>query len=342
MNDRRLRYIEDLLALIQKGRPDPLRDVLTARLSGDTKEHHELTSPTLGRDEPDHAALLFIVCDRLKANPDSAALTYFRRVLFDLIETEFNHDTPDGERVTTLAHLAAYCRLVDDPELAPRLQRSLWGLLSGYLGSRLPELPSTHDAGTLRRAELVLDLWLTVTPPNLGTERKLSGHLVDDLAAALDSLLIKLETGAPTAWENLRLVQLLFRAVMKTNPRRAGHEFFWRLCAVTYAPKPAYAGAAKKLRGAWMGLCWEYGEVFHANTDGKDWGRLFFMGLEDRIPDASRSRHLPPIEAVRAALEYFGEKGAAILHMLKEHATTSGINNNLIDFTARKSARAKG
>ena len=52
-------YIDGLMKLIETGRPDPLKEVIYARLKGIRKPVYGLISPPLGRDEPDENAVFY-------------------------------------------------------------------------------------------------------------------------------------------------------------------------------------------------------------------------------------------------------------------------------------------
>jgi hypothetical protein len=341
MSDIQKAYLEGLLSLIKDGRPDPLREVLVARLDRDGAAHHGLASPPLGWDEPDETAVLLVVYDSLARSGDSAGQAYLRRILFDLIEVEFNKPTPEGERILKLGHLLAYCRVADDRELALRLQRSLWGLLTGYL-----EMPLSEAYGmcaeSRKKSSLAFDVWLCVTQPNISPQHAMPPHLVATITEALSKLLECFKKHDVTAWDDIEHLLLLYRGVMKADPTTAGNKFFWEMCQIPSQSK-TFADKAQLLRDGWLALCWEYGRVFKVRTD---WGRLFYRGLDSSATAEGRFAALPPAEDVEAYLTYFGNSGRAVLEKMRENIrqlTTSlhpGQSENIVSLVQRRKIRA--
>lgn len=337
MNTLQGQYIDALLALIRDRRGDPLQDVLLARLTGDPSMRHGLASPALGRDEPDEAALILVVYDRLAQIGDADATAYFRHALVDMIEATFSLTKFDERMASRLGHLVAYCRVVEDEALAGRLRRSTWGLLTGYLSTPLREVAGAGPE-TLLCARMALDLWLAITPPNLDPHRGLSSHLVEELCATFAALLGKFEGNDRDAWYTGNILLLLYRGVMKVAPERAGKGYFWRMCMATYhGGGESLRQQREELREAWLGLCWEYGQVFRAHPS---WERLFFRGIGECVGAESRyegQSSLPPLKAVEEPLSFFGAPGQDVINRLAKPVESSNVVD-LVKHLPRKAA----
>lgn len=316
MTSRQTEYLEQLRRLVDDGRSVPLRDVLRARLSGDRAPRHGLASPPLGRDEMGEAAILLVLIDDLKASPDG--LSYLRHELYELLEQEIRapaFDAASRERAAGMARLLAYAKIADDAVLSERLRDSMWGLLNGRLEKPMEELPDMSETARLR-ATAALDVWLAATPYHHSQRPAGFKEVNDRIAHVFETLLQAFNQNTGKVWKTAEQLRLLYRCVVKFDPKKSGEVYFWRMCALT---APSNSETVQEYLsahiGKWNALCWEYGKIFKSNTD---WGHCFYDGL--RKAAASRTgaaAELPDIELAAPYLGYFGAEGKDALSELK-------------------------
>jgi hypothetical protein len=324
MTSRQTEYLEQLRRLVDDGRSAPLRDVLRARLSGDRTPRHGLASPPLGRDEMGEAAILLVLIDDLKAAPDG--LSYLRHELYELLEQEVRapaFDAAGRERASGLARLLAYAKIADDAVLSERLRDSMWGLLNGRLEKPMEELPEISESARLR-ATAALDIWLAATPYHHSHRPAGFKEVNDRIAHVFETLLQAFNQNTGKVWKTAEQLRLLYRCVVKFDPKKSGEVYFWRMCALT---APSNSETVQEYLsahiGKWNALCWEYGKIFKSNTD---WGHCFYDGL--RKAAASRTgaaAELPDIELAAPYLKYFGAEGRDALNDLQ---SARGINES--------------
>src|SRR4051812_27712572 len=156
-------YVEGFRRLAREGQVDRLADVLLARLDGIGQPVHELISPPLAHEEPDRVQALSNIFHHIKRHDGPEAVRYFRRTVVDqlihaLITAHSDSDQRHAERQGGLERLLAYCRVIEDPELAERLRLTLWGILTTRLEKPFPDILELSDTSR-RLAYKAFDLW---------------------------------------------------------------------------------------------------------------------------------------------------------------------------------------
>gem|GEM_PF-5098878 len=295
-------YVEGFLGLVRQGRPEPVRDLLVARLECRREPLHGLCSPPLTLHEPDQLPLLFHIYRRLEKEAPEPALAYFRRVLMELYCDTLHRSGPVGARLGELARLVAYCHVADTPSLARQLLCILWGYLTTRLPLPLEDLLELPPADR-ERARAALDLWVATARPNFGGVDPESGMTPPHVTAikltmkrVLETLPNSLYTWPPDA---LDLLFLLYRAVVKATPEEAGKYYFGELCRLAGMPHALCQDPLLPAR--WQGLCWRSGRILETNAD---WKNLFLKGLRHYCCGLSGRADQPP--GLNAALRMLG------------------------------------
>lgn len=210
-------WVAHVVAVARDGRTDRLRDILIERLTG-RPSGEARHSPPLGRDEPDRSWILHDVYGALKRAGDAPdALGYFRRVLVELAEETIGSDDDDG-LFFAVSWLIPECGVTEDPKLAARMERALWGYMTGLA----PDLAGIASAGpeASRTVGEVFDLWLTTFSPDSDWPPPARAEQV---RAMLDQTL----RGDETAFADegrMGWILMLFRALADLDPASAGRE----------------------------------------------------------------------------------------------------------------------
>jgi hypothetical protein len=288
-------YLQGLLALARQGRPDPLRDVIKARLEGRAEPVHGLTSPPLSREEPDANLLLYHAFQSLAAQEDEAAREHLRRVVGEMAVQALTNAWAPG-LADALGRLAGFLRVRDCPDLARALRLQLWGLLDARLDAPMERL-MTLEGAAQDRARRTLDLWLALTPahPPDWTE-----HQRSKVRALFDQGYDVWRVGSDgkgrTAGEaRFHLLVLMYRAIMKVDPGYAG------CTALEHMVRPVEElnVLGQAYRRLWLGLCWEYRALFRealARMGGLDQD---VRAAWEPAPLAPERRPVPTLRAVR-------------------------------------------
>lgn len=299
-------WIDHVIAIARAGRTDRLRDVVSERLTG-RPCGEAITSPPLGRDEPDRAWILHTVHTLLldRQDPDAAAaLGYFRRVLVELMEDSLAPGG-DAELFVALSWLVPDCGIADDPTLAPRLERFLWGHMTSLM-------EDFNDVAVCPRtppdvADL-FDLWLTVLHPERGQPSNRAAQVARILKRTTD------REPPSDATDEARQrhagwLLLLFRALADLDPRTAGGA---GLHALGWIQEHGDGWANGRLDAALR----EYAAGFSADPD---LAAIFADGVRERAgrPIVERWRRIcPPSD-----LAWLPDPGADIIALDERRAS---------------------
>ena len=265
-----LKYINGLLDIIKKGRPYPLKEVIEARLNGKTEPVHGLVSPGLARDEHDKNAIFYYVYQKLSKMGDRQGVEELRRVIVDMLITAFC-SKKNIDIIDSLGQMAGFFQVKESPVLAEQMRLQLWGYLNSKIPKPLNEL--IHLEGDqLEYASRALDLWMAVSPLFPGEK---DARYYDDIKQMFQEGLRLNKKSNP----HFKLLLLMYRAVMKTDPEYAGRNCFRKIIEFVERFKD------NNLDRSWFNLCREYGVIFRQNKDGKKWKELFKKGIinDDQI-----------------------------------------------------------
>lgn len=279
------KYIDGLVNLIEKGRPDPLKDVICARLKGESRAVHDLVSPPLSQDEPDENAVFYYIYNKFESEKNERALLEMRRVVIELLMDSFAK-REELFIIDALGQMAGVFQVKEFSQLAEQLRQQLWGYMCTRLGSP-PEYKPLTRMMQLGRQDMeyawrALDLWLVVTRP-LPKDR--DAHYYKYIRELFEK---GLDSFFPSELR-FHLLMLIFRALMKINPYCAAKTGFLKMCGKVdeldlIKPTNIY-------RHGWLGFCREIGAIFkYDEPTGKEWKKEFKTGLleiEENINEKS-------------------------------------------------------
>ena len=345
-------FITKMIALAESAYDAPLASAIGERLAGTTGElTGGIVSPALSPDEPDPAAILCSVYDRLRQQPahHKTAITHFRKALVDCMQQALlRRDEVPAIRMA-LGRLIAYAEVSDEAAVAGPLRWALWGQLLGPTGNL--SLLHTRAAADRERWHFCLDLWLAITRRNaqgeLDADHQGSVH-ARTLWDAFDALLRQFEsdnTKEPD-WEMIPWLLLLYRGVLLLQPEKEpSAEGFWRLCRLGACLSANQTGnpAAMRFPGLWHGLCWEYGRVFsaseHAHPAHYKWGLRFKQTL-DALPIRQTFENLQKtdIAFIQKSLGYMKRWGQDVLAAHEDELKDTSSDTRKFKFSIQASA----
>ncbi len=285
-------YVDGLAELALAGRPDPLKDVFQHRLRGDSAPCHGLTPPPLERHEPDLNAVLQMAYYRLRDAGEEAPVAQLRRCACELLMEGLGsgRDLPYLRRA---ARLVGHFRVIDSEDLRLLLHQQLYGFLASGLERPFPELILLEGEG-LERATIAIDVWLSITPVKPGWQR----HHRSSVRTLFDKSLQFFEKKKHLPLlPRLELLTLIFRALVKVDPKYAGCHSFWGMSKLIQQ----YNSESRRIRRHWLATCRHQGVLF---ADDEDWRAEFLDGLvcfADEEPFLSGEHERLPIFA--AAVE---------------------------------------
>lgn len=268
------KYVDGLVKLIEEGKSGPLKEVIYARLKGETKPVHGLVSPRLSRDEADENAVFYFIYEKLEAGKNEPALMVLRRAVLELLMDAFAR-RDDLIFIDALGQMAGVFQVKEFPGLAEQLRQQLWGFMDTRLGKPPSDKPFTQmmqlERSAMEYAWRALDLWLTVTPPMPQDREAYYYEKIKKLyEEALDDF-------TPSELR-FHLLVLIFRALIKIKPFYAGNCGFVKICQVVAELEKD--DPSNKYRPAWSGLCNELGMIFkYDETKGKEWREEFKKGI---------------------------------------------------------------
>lgn len=275
-----LTYLAGLEAIARQGRYDPLEQLLLARIQQRDEVIEGLSSPPLGRSEPDSNLLLFHLYQRL-ADAEGAR-DYLRRAAINLYLNTLGTPHGDLNEAGALARLIGFFQVAQQPHLARPLRLALWGLLRDGLANPLPQMIPLGGE-ELRRAIHALDLWLAITPPlcpdlSEVMRKQIQSTFSQHLAAIREYTLTE---------ERFQLLLLAFRALLKIVPKQAGGAGLLDLCH--FVEESRNAGEIYERR--WCGLCSEVG-ISLAQPQYHDWREALRSGLVQQAPPENAAHRL--------------------------------------------------
>jgi len=278
MSDNYSTYVDGVLKLIGEGRPDPLKDVIYARLKGETHPVHNLVSPSLSRDEGDENAVFYFIYNKLEVEKKETELMLLRRSIIELLTEEF-HKKESLPMIDALGQMAGVFQVKKFTKLAEQLKLQLWGYMETRLGNPLGSTPFI-DMMHLGKDEMeyacrALDLWLTVTPPlPPDGDAPYYDKIIDLFLKAINEF----------TYSNLLrfyLLTLLFRAAIKVRPYETGMSLFYKMCELV--EKFGKKDSTHSYLNGWFGFCNEIGILFdYSQEEGKKWKELFVKGIHER------------------------------------------------------------
>lgn len=269
-------YIDGLVKLIENGRPDPLKEVIFARLKGEQRPVQGLVSPPLSRDEADENGVFYFVYEKFAAQNNEPALMEMRRVVLELLMEAFTAKQ-NLLIIDALGQMAGFFQVKEYPQLAEQFRQQLWGFMCTKLGKPPGYKPLTQmmllPRDEMEYAWRALDLWLTVTPP-LPADRE--AHYYKYIIKLFENGL----QGFSVSELHFHLLLLVFRALLKIKPYYAGKCGFLEMARLVEKLDREYSADIYLL--GWMGFCKEFGVLFkYDDTPGKKWGDEFKKGLLD-------------------------------------------------------------
>jgi hypothetical protein len=275
-------YIDGLMKLIETGRPDPLKEVIYARLKGIRKPVYGLISPPLGRDEPDENAVFYYLYEKLEAEKNEGALMELRRVVVELLmDALFKKE--ELFIIDALGQMAGVFQVKEFTTLAKQLRTQLWGIMCSKLGNPpdYTPLPLIMQLGNeeIEYAWRVLDLWLTVTPP---MPKDRDAYYYDYIIELFENTM---KNFIHSDELRFHLLILVFRALIVTKPYYAGRCGFFKMCQ-KILELDRKAPSNIHIHG-WLGFCWELGVLFkYQQGIGKEWRKEFkegILAIDDKV-----------------------------------------------------------
>lgn len=269
-------FLEAVTRLAREGRPEPLKQLIAARVRGEREvelvvgeEVLRVCSPPLERDEPGRNAVLYTAFSMLRRDADPQGLECLRRAAMELFVAALQTGE-DIAVVRDVARLVGHFRLVDSEELRPQLLNLLSGYLDGGLSLARPFEEVLHlDGEALERAIVAFDVWLATLPILAPAQ----SHLPERLQAVLrEGCAGRLGTGKRFE-RQMSLLFLVFRALIKLEPALAASEWMLRMCQLV----ELYSQLEPKLVYRWLSLCQHQGVVFDAYPE---WRSEFVAGLK--------------------------------------------------------------
>jgi len=267
-------YIAGLVKLVENGRPDPLKEVIYARLTGEKGAVHGLVSPPLSRDEADENALFYAVYDKFVADRDERASMEMRRVVIELLMEAFSI-RGNLQVIDALGQMAGYFQVKENIKLADQFRCQLWGFMDTKLG-KPTQRHSISDMMQLEYEEMqyawrALDLWLTVTPT----------FPEDRDAQYYESIVGLFDQGLEHFYKSelhFHLLMLIFRCLVKIKPYYAAKCCFIKMCRLV--ENLDNDDATGLYRHGWLGFCRELGVLFKYDASpGKQWWEDFKKGI---------------------------------------------------------------
>ncbi|MBF0495397.1 MAG: hypothetical protein HQK58_02295 [Deltaproteobacteria bacterium] len=277
-------YVEGLLKLVRAGRPDPVKKIIKARLKGEQEDHFGLISPPLEREEYDESAVLFYIYNTLKSESeeDKGARDYLRQAVVELV-TDALDDRDDLFYIDSLCRLVGYFQVRQNERLTYQLRCKMWGYLCAGLDRPLEEMMQLDDA-TLEYALIGLDLWGVAIYPQRESLDSQSHKIQDHHIREVISLFEKCAEYYTVHYldaqraddPRFHLMTLLFRTVLKLDPKYAGRNAFHKMCQLAWDSHQLTEDDETYLP-AWTDLCSEYGMVFEQKPM---WRESFIEGLK--------------------------------------------------------------
>lgn len=276
MSDVYTQYANGLMKLIRDERPEPIKQVIHARLTGIKDPVHNLVSSPLSKDEADENAVFYYINSVLEKESNEAALMSLRRSVIELLMEALSRKE-SLFYIDALGQLAGTFRVKEHPSLAELFRQQLWGYMNSRLG-KPPRYKQFIEMMQLEKEDMeyacrALDLWLVVTPP-----------LPQDKDAAYYGNIFKLfeesvEHFSPSEL-HFYLITLVFRAAIKVNPYYTGRCLFLPMCKLV--EKYEKMDPSNSYRSGWFGLCNELGLLFdYDESIGREWKDQFIKGLRE-------------------------------------------------------------
>lgn len=293
--DRRQAYLDTLTELARRERVASLEIVLDARLAGEREVSIlspagaiVLVAPTLDRDEPELASILYDLSNAL-AREGGPALETLRRAAIDLLFDGLNSQR-DMAHLKAVARLVGHARAGEDAPLACGLRQRLHGYLATSLRVPFEDLLQL-DGDELARATLAVDILLVATPVmpawpkhHVARVNSLVDNGLTSLAAALANIAARganLVTASDNIAARFDLLLLAYRLAIKLTPESAGNRLWQLLKIVTTG-----LSAVPAIHRRWLAWCQHQGLVMARH---RSWAERFKAGAEATLSSGVRA-----------------------------------------------------